>query len=295
MIVVSCLATVSNWKMMKCFQGAPWLSAAMATVVETAEPTFTSFQPVRLFISLPLSSFCLTMKSGLRGITSDTPTASSGENHVTVVLLWGWLVCGDTVCLPVWPSILIRSGLPQDRLQEWTKMDGWGQKNDLYPHFYLLRMAGTGSTYTTLHMLLKIASASCHYQYLMTLIFNDLRRCSRTFGSGTASLCPPCRLSALVHLSEVSAPWLFLKLWVSRCISGTTVTAGTSATRKLGRNPAFHQSWFCLTLVQDSGQHLSVIDDCNDHMLTVWDWQKKSKIAEIKVINYVSSTFPDDK
>ncbi|XP_061915316.1 echinoderm microtubule-associated protein-like 4 isoform X2 [Entelurus aequoreus] len=32
----------------------------------------------------------------------------------------------------------------------------------------------------------------------------------------------------------------------------------------------------------DSGQHLSVIDDCNDHMLTVWDWQKKSKIAEIK-------------
>lgn len=35
--------------------------------------------------------------------------------------------------------------------------------------------------------------------------------------------------------------------------------------------------------LQDSGQHLSVIDDCNDHMLTVWDWQKKSKIAEIKV------------
>lgn len=34
---------------------------------------------------------------------------------------------------------------------------------------------------------------------------------------------------------------------------------------------------------QDSGQHLSVVDDCNDHMLTVWDWHKKSKIAEIKV------------
>lgn len=32
----------------------------------------------------------------------------------------------------------------------------------------------------------------------------------------------------------------------------------------------------------DSGQHLGVIDDCNDHMLTVWDWQKKSKVAEIK-------------
>ena len=51
---------------------------------------------------------------------------------------------------------------------------------------------------------------------------------------------------------------------------------------------------FCvrLTLFQDSGQHLSVIDDCNDHMLTVWEWQKKSKIAEIKVINFGSTTFP---
>uniref|UniRef100_A0AAQ4PFS5 EMAP like 4 n=1 Tax=Gasterosteus aculeatus aculeatus TaxID=481459 RepID=A0AAQ4PFS5_GASAC len=37
----------------------------------------------------------------------------------------------------------------------------------------------------------------------------------------------------------------------------------------------------------DSGQHLSVIDDSNDHMLTVWDWQKKSKIAEIKTTNEV--------
>ncbi|XP_034464123.1 echinoderm microtubule-associated protein-like 4 isoform X4 [Hippoglossus hippoglossus] len=37
----------------------------------------------------------------------------------------------------------------------------------------------------------------------------------------------------------------------------------------------------------DSGHHLSVIDDCNDHMLTVWDWQRKSKIAEIKTTNEV--------
>ncbi|NWT37516.1 EMAL4 protein, partial [Chroicocephalus maculipennis] len=34
----------------------------------------------------------------------------------------------------------------------------------------------------------------------------------------------------------------------------------------------------------DSGTHLCVIDDSNEHMLTVWDWQRKSKIAEIKVI-----------
>ncbi|XP_061645666.1 echinoderm microtubule-associated protein-like 4 isoform X2 [Phyllopteryx taeniolatus] len=37
----------------------------------------------------------------------------------------------------------------------------------------------------------------------------------------------------------------------------------------------------------DSGQHLSVIDDCNDHMLTVWDWQKKCKMAEIKTTTEV--------
>ncbi|XP_041865678.1 echinoderm microtubule-associated protein-like 4 isoform X3 [Melanotaenia boesemani] len=37
----------------------------------------------------------------------------------------------------------------------------------------------------------------------------------------------------------------------------------------------------------DSGHYLSVIDDCNDHMLTVWEWQKKSKLAEIKTTNEV--------
>ncbi|XP_043916203.1 echinoderm microtubule-associated protein-like 4 isoform X2 [Protopterus annectens] len=37
----------------------------------------------------------------------------------------------------------------------------------------------------------------------------------------------------------------------------------------------------------DSGIHLGVIDDSNEHMLTVWDWQKKSKIAEIKTTNEV--------
>ncbi|XP_069090077.1 echinoderm microtubule-associated protein-like 4 isoform X4 [Pleurodeles waltl] len=37
----------------------------------------------------------------------------------------------------------------------------------------------------------------------------------------------------------------------------------------------------------DSGVHLAVIDDSNEHMLTVWDWQRKSKIAEIKTTNEV--------
>ncbi|KAK7821586.1 hypothetical protein U0070_014466 [Myodes glareolus] len=38
---------------------------------------------------------------------------------------------------------------------------------------------------------------------------------------------------------------------------------------------------------RDSGVHLCVIDDSNEHMLTVWDWQKKSKVAEIKTTNEV--------
>ncbi|XP_054557141.1 echinoderm microtubule-associated protein-like 4 isoform X3 [Talpa occidentalis] len=37
----------------------------------------------------------------------------------------------------------------------------------------------------------------------------------------------------------------------------------------------------------DSGVHLCVIDDSNEHMITVWDWQKKSKVAEIKTTNEV--------
>ncbi|XP_053314539.1 echinoderm microtubule-associated protein-like 4 isoform X3 [Spea bombifrons] len=37
----------------------------------------------------------------------------------------------------------------------------------------------------------------------------------------------------------------------------------------------------------DSGVHLAVIDDSNEHMLTVWDWQRKSKVAEIKTTNEV--------
>ncbi|XP_019612621.1 echinoderm microtubule-associated protein-like 4 isoform X1 [Rhinolophus sinicus] len=37
----------------------------------------------------------------------------------------------------------------------------------------------------------------------------------------------------------------------------------------------------------DSGVHLCVIDDSNEHMLTVWDWQKKLKGAEIKTTNEV--------
>lgn len=57
----------------------------------------------------------------------------------------------------------------------------------------------------------------------------------------------------------------------------------------------FRQTSSRVTLVlQDSGQHLSVIDDCNDHMLTVWNWQKKSKVAEIKVNTKRLSQYQSD-
>lgn len=42
-----------------------------------------------------------------------------------------------------------------------------------------------------------------------------------------------------------------------------------------------------LFFLKDSGIHLCVIDDSNEHMLTVWDCQKKSKVAEIKVNNVI--------
>ncbi|KAG8443603.1 hypothetical protein GDO86_008955 [Hymenochirus boettgeri] len=51
----------------------------------------------------------------------------------------------------------------------------------------------------------------------------------------------------------------------------------------------FERGVGCLAFSKaDSGVHLSVIDDSNEHMLTVWDWQKKSKVAEIKVHSAVN-------
>ncbi|XP_057617992.1 echinoderm microtubule-associated protein-like 4 isoform X6 [Chionomys nivalis] len=50
----------------------------------------------------------------------------------------------------------------------------------------------------------------------------------------------------------------------------------------------FERGVGCLAFSKaDSGVHLCVIDDSNEHMLTVWDWQKKSKVAEIKTTNEV--------
>ncbi|KAM9187429.1 echinoderm microtubule-associated protein-like 4 [Dugong dugon] len=50
----------------------------------------------------------------------------------------------------------------------------------------------------------------------------------------------------------------------------------------------FERGVGCLSFSKaDSGVYLCVIDDSNEHMLTVWDLQKKSKVAEIKTTNEV--------
>ncbi|XP_034967118.2 echinoderm microtubule-associated protein-like 4 isoform X4 [Zootoca vivipara] len=64
-----------------------------------------------------------------------------------------------------------------------------------------------------------------------------------------------------------------------------SVSVGTLQVIGLG---TFERGVGCLDFSKaDSGIHLCVIDDSNEHMLTVWDWQKRSKVAEIKTTNEV--------
>lgn len=76
----------------------------------------------------------------------------------------------------------------------------------------------------------------------------------------------------------------------SKAVSITGVHRVTVVLEEKSTSNMHDISWFS----QDSGQHLSVIDDCNDHMLTVWNWQKKSKIAEIKVNIKLLSHYQSD-
>lgn len=34
---------------------------------------------------------------------------------------------------------------------------------------------------------------------------------------------------------------------------------------------------------QNGGSHLCAVDDSNDHVLSVWDWQKEERLADVKV------------
>lgn len=35
--------------------------------------------------------------------------------------------------------------------------------------------------------------------------------------------------------------------------------------------------------LQNGGTYLCAVDDANDHILSVWDWQKEKQIADVKV------------
>ncbi len=39
----------------------------------------------------------------------------------------------------------------------------------------------------------------------------------------------------------------------------------------------------CLSNIQNGGSWLCVVDDSNDHILSVWDWQREERLAEVKV------------
>ncbi|XP_028323615.1 echinoderm microtubule-associated protein-like 4 isoform X2 [Gouania willdenowi] len=67
-----------------------------------------------------------------------------------------------------------------------------------------------------------------------------------------------------------------VRVWDSVSLSTLSIIGSGTFERGVG-SLAFSKA--------DSGQHLSVIDDSNDHMLTVWEWQKKNKVAEIKTTN----------
>lgn len=36
---------------------------------------------------------------------------------------------------------------------------------------------------------------------------------------------------------------------------------------------------------QNGGSNLCAVDDSNDHVLSVWDWQKEERLAEVKVFH----------
>lgn len=37
------------------------------------------------------------------------------------------------------------------------------------------------------------------------------------------------------------------------------------------------------SVCQNGGNTLCVVDDSNDHVLSVWDWQREDRLAEVKV------------
>uniref|UniRef100_A0A3P9A660 EMAP like 4 n=1 Tax=Esox lucius TaxID=8010 RepID=A0A3P9A660_ESOLU len=147
----------------------------------------------------------------------------------------------------------VRSELPPERLKlEWV----YGYRGrDCRANVYLLP---TGE--------------SLYFIASVVVLFNYEERTQRHYLGHTD--CVKC-----VHFPHLPKPLQpHVRVWDSVSLSTLQVLGLGTFERGVG-SLAFSKA--------DSGTHLAVIDDCNDHMLTVWDWQKKSKIAEIKSTNEV--------
>ncbi|XP_042598439.1 echinoderm microtubule-associated protein-like 1 isoform X2 [Cyprinus carpio] len=54
----------------------------------------------------------------------------------------------------------------------------------------------------------------------------------------------------------------------------------------------FDRALVCLSFSKSNGgSWLCVVDDSNDHILSVWDWQREERLAEVKVMCYSDSVF----
>lgn len=46
---------------------------------------------------------------------------------------------------------------------------------------------------------------------------------------------------------------------------------------------AYKYGFVSFSLCENGGNTLCVVDDSNDHVLSVWDWQREDRLAEVKV------------
>ncbi len=85
------------------------------------------------------------------------------------------------------------------------------------------------------------------------------------------------RISSFVFSRRKKLLQVMNNLWVNDdwvYIFGWTVSLNTSV-RSVSEK--------CLSNIQNGGSWLCVVDDSNDHILSVWDWQREERLAEVKV------------
>lgn len=66
-----------------------------------------------------------------------------------------------------------------------------------------------------------------------------------------------------------------------------SITLQTTAVLGLG-DANFERAVSCVAFSKvDGGALLAAVDDSYEHTLSIWDWQRKKKITETKVINII--------